>query len=156
MPVLAFALRPLPALAFHDLDGRDTAAAQAIYAGHCATCHGAKLQGQADWQTPDDQGICPAPPPDETGHTWHHSNADLFDSTKRGGQAIVADLGLKSFAGGMPGFAETLTDEEIRQVLAHIRATRSDRIHKIHASRIPPNDRPGAGTRKNPVTAFGM
>ncbi|WP_300535902.1 cytochrome c [uncultured Mameliella sp.] len=140
MRVLALSLLPLPALAGHELDGRDIAAGQAIYAEKCATCHGAKLQGQPDWQTPDDQGIYPAPPHDETGHTWHHSNADLFDYTKRGGQAIVADLGLKSFTSGMPGFGDTLTDEEIWQVLAYIRATWPDRIREIHASRNPPHD----------------
>ncbi|GGF44261.1 Cytochrome C oxidase, cbb3-type, subunit III [Mameliella alba] len=138
--ILAFVLLPLPALAAHELDGRDIDAGRAIYAENCASCHGVNLQGQPDWQTPDDQGIYPAPPHDETGHTWHHANADLFDYTKRGGQAVVTDLGLKNFTSGMPSFADTLSDEEIWQVLAYIRSTWPDRIREIHAGRNPPHD----------------
>ena len=50
---------------------------QRLYAENCATCHGADLEGQPDWQTPLANGRYPAPPHDETGHTWHHADALL-------------------------------------------------------------------------------
>lgn len=125
------------AQAGHELEGRDIAAGQMIYADHCASCHGATLEGAPNWQTPDAQGVFPAPPHDETGHTWHHSNADLFDYTKRGGQAIVEELGLKTFTSGMPGFADSLTDDEIWQVLAFIASTWPEREAAAQARRNP-------------------
>ncbi|MBL4645745.1 MAG: c-type cytochrome, partial [Rhizobiales bacterium] len=44
-----------------------------IYAEYCASCHGADLEGQPNWQSPDADGKMPAPPHDQRGHTWHHS-----------------------------------------------------------------------------------
>ena len=35
----------------------------ALYAQHCASCHGARLEGQPDWQTAGADGVLPAPPP---------------------------------------------------------------------------------------------
>ena len=48
------------------------------------------LEGQPDWQTPDDNGTLPAPPHDETGHEWHHDNRLLFEYTQLGGAAALA------------------------------------------------------------------
>ncbi|MGR3200120.1 MAG: c-type cytochrome, partial [Paracoccus sp. (in: a-proteobacteria)] len=39
---------------------------QRLYAENCASCHGADLEGQPDWQTPLENGRYPAPPHDET------------------------------------------------------------------------------------------
>lgn len=128
-----------PALAGHELDGRDIANGAALYAENCAACHGAALEGQPDWQSPDADGVYPAPPHDENGHTWHHGNTQLFDYTKQGGQAIVEQLGLKSFTSGMPGFGESLSDEEIWDILAYIRSTWPKHIQEIQAGRNPPH-----------------
>lgn len=92
-----------------------------LYALHCATCHGAALGGQAGWDTAPDPA--PAPPHDVTGHTWHHGDRMLFDYVKRGGAAVVTDLGIAGFESGMPGFADTLSDAEIGAVLAYIKST---------------------------------
>ena len=59
---------------------------QRLYAENCATCHGADLEGQPDWQTPLANGRYPAPPHDETGHTWHHADA-LLERIIRDGTA---------------------------------------------------------------------
>jgi mono/diheme cytochrome c family protein len=59
-----------------------------------------------------------APPQDSTGHTWHHPDAALFEIVKRG-PAALAPAGYES---DMPGFADTLSDAEIRDVLAYIRS----------------------------------
>jgi len=47
---------------------------QQVYAARCASCHGANLEGQPNWQQELPTGGLPAPPHDETGHTWHHND----------------------------------------------------------------------------------
>jgi len=90
-----------------------------VYAAECASCHGADLAGESNWKVPRPDGIYPAPPHDETGHTWHHDDALLFDYTKRGGAAVIGG----TFKSGMPGFGDRLSDEEIRAVIAFIKST---------------------------------
>ena len=128
-----------PTAADHALDGRDTARGAALYAEHCAACHGAELEGAPDWQTPDAAGVYPAPPHDETGHTWHHSDAQLIAYTTLGGQAVVEQMGLSGFVSGMPGFGEVLSGDEIRDVLAFIRSTWPEDIRAMQATRNPPH-----------------
>ena len=55
-----------------------------IYTNNCAACHGAKLEGQPDWRIRQPNGRLPAPPHDETGHTWHHPDAILIGIIKNG------------------------------------------------------------------------
>ena len=105
-----------------------------IYKNHCASCHGANLEGQDNWRSPGVDGRLPAPPHNETGHTWHHGDKLLFDYTKLGGAALMARRDM-DFDSGMPGFGEQLTDAEIRDVLAYIKSTWPDRIQKIQAER---------------------
>lgn len=95
------------------------AAGQAVYAAQCAACHGAKLEGQPNWKTPNADGSLPAPPHDASGHTWHHPDAVLFRITRLGGQAVAPP----GFASGMPAFGDTLNDREISAVLAFIKST---------------------------------
>lgn len=89
-----------------------------IYKAECASCHGAKLEGQANWRSRLPDGRLPAPPHDETGHTWHHPDPLLFATTKHGG-AKNAPAG---FVSGMPAFADKLTDREIWAALAYIKS----------------------------------
>ena len=63
-----------------------------VYAQHCASCHGAKLEGQPDWRKRLPNGRLPAPPHDTTGHTWHHSDKQLFGMTKNGTSGLVQIL----------------------------------------------------------------
>lgn len=93
----------------------------ALYAEHCAACHGANLEGQPDWRSPKPDGTFPAPPHDASGHTWHHGDAMLFAYVKEGGQAFMDAMGVK-FTSGMPAFGGTLSDAEIRAILDFIRA----------------------------------
>lgn len=130
----------VPALAGHELDGRDIARGAEVYTEHCAACHGAALQGQPDWQVPLADGSLPAPPHDDTGHTWHHSNVQNFDYVKHGGAAIVKRLGIKNFNSAMPGFGEALSDEDIWNVLAYIRSEWPEEIQDLHTSRNPPHE----------------
>ena len=128
------------ASAGHELDDRDLANGQALYAAQCASCHGANLEGQPNWRTPDENGVLPAPPHDESGHTWHHDNQLLFEYTRHGGEAALAARGVTGFASGMPGFGGTLSDDDIWDILAYIRSTWPDRVQKIQAGRNPPHD----------------
>ncbi|MEK9693042.1 MAG: cytochrome c, partial [Rhodospirillaceae bacterium] len=60
-----------------------------VYATHCASCHGVNLEGQTNWQVRGPDGKLPAPPHDQTGHTWHHSDAHLFKLTKYGVEKMI-------------------------------------------------------------------
>ena len=89
-----------------------------LYGANCASCHGANLEGQPNWKVALEGGTLPAPPHDESGHTWHHADTVIFDYTKKGG-AGVAPEGFKS---GMPGFSDQLTDSEIWATLSFIKS----------------------------------
>ena len=88
-----------------------------IYVQHCAACHGAKLEGQPNWRQRLPNGRMPAPPHDESGHTWHHPDAVLFGITKFG---LVPPFAPPGYESDMPAFAGKLSDGEIRAVLAFI------------------------------------
>ena len=109
-------------------DAASVAAGKAVYGANCASCHGAKLEGQANWQMRSADGYLPAPPHDETGHTWHHPDEMLFEFTKYGPQHF-AGADYKSI---MPGYEGRLSDQEIWQVLAYIKAQWPILIRKQH------------------------
>ncbi|XKG99659.1 cytochrome c [Pelagibacterium halotolerans] len=94
-----------------------------LYGQYCASCHGANLEGQPDWRTPLPSGRFPAPPHDETGHTWHHADGILFEIVKFGSAAVVGG----DYESDMPAFNDVLTDEQIAAVLEFIRSTWPDR-----------------------------
>ena len=110
------------------LSSDDLAQGAALYAEHCASCHGKNLEGAPDWRRQGEDGLYPAPPHDATGHTWHHGDRMLFDYTKLGGEGLLAARGITNFESGMPGFAEILADDEIRDVLAFIKSTWPERL----------------------------
>lgn len=106
-------------------------AGEQVYAEHCASCHGGNLEGEPNWRQRNADGLMPAPPHDETGHTWHHSDLVLFRITKLGVAAIVGE----GYESNMPGFEETLSDQEILDVLGYIKSTWPDRIVEIQNAR---------------------
>ncbi len=108
---------------------------QRLYAENCASCHGASLQGQPDWQSQNPDGTLPAPPHDQTGHTWHHDDVLLFEYTKLGGAGALSKRGVANFNSGMPAFDEILSDQEILDVLAYIKSTWPRRVQEIQKSR---------------------
>ncbi|MEN8934708.1 MAG: cytochrome c [Planktotalea arctica] len=123
----------------HNWEHRDIDAGQNLYADTCASCHGANLEGQPNWRSVGDDGVLPAPPHDATGHTWHHDDALLFEYTKLGGAAALQARGVSGFNSGMPAFGETLSDDEIWNILAYIRSTWPQRERDVQASRTPPH-----------------
>lgn len=61
----------------------------------------------------------PAPPHDETGHTWHHPDRVLFGIVKHG---LVPPYAHADYQSDMPAFAAKLSDEDIWAVLAYIKS----------------------------------
>ena len=137
--ILLIIFTTLSVHARHELDGRNIARGQSLYAQQCAECHGAKLEGQPSWRLPDENGVLPAPPHDETGHTWHHDDRLLFEYTKFGGKEALAIRGISDFSSGMPGFSQALSDDEIWDILAYIRSTWPERIQEFQRHRNPPH-----------------
>lgn len=100
-----------------DNDALVTQGAQ-VYRDNCSSCHGRRLQGQALWQLRDQYLGRRAPPHDATGHTWQHSDDDLFAMTKTG-KFPQAPKDVVSF---MPAYDKRLGDGEIVAALAFIKA----------------------------------
>ena len=92
-----------------------------LYAAHCAACHGPKLEGQPDWKKPGRDGRLPAPPHDESGHTWHHGDAELVRVVKRG--PVAGEDRPPGYVGNMPAYQSVLGDTEIVAVLSFIKST---------------------------------
>ncbi len=86
-----------------------------IYVAHCASCHGAKLEGQPNWRERGADGLYPAPPQTDAGHSWHHPDQYLINAVKNG----VVDNGIPT---NMPAFDKTLNDMEIIAVLTYIKS----------------------------------
>lgn len=101
----------------------------AIYARHCASCHGANLEGQPNWRTRMVNGRLPAPPHDDSGHTWHHRNEMLFVITRDGLAPPYAPPGYES---DMPAFGTTLSDDQIWDAIAFIRSRWSESVRSKH------------------------
>jgi mono/diheme cytochrome c family protein len=72
----------------------------------------------------------PAPPHDDTGHTWHHSDEQILKITKLGVSAVVP-----GYESEMIGFGDKLSDDEIRTVIAYIRSRWSESHRKYQAER---------------------
>jgi len=98
---------------------------KAVYAQHCAACHGGNLEGQPHWRERLPNGRLPAPPHDSSGHAWHHPDKQLFEITKNGLGSIVP-----GYESDMPAFKGTLSDHEVWAVLSFIESTWSPEIRQ--------------------------
>ena len=97
---------------------------KSVYVQNCASCHGTKLEGQKNWVLRLPDGLMPAPPHDETGHTWHHSEEQLYN---------IIRYGLKfyneNYEGKMQG-NDKLSDEDVWSILAYIKSVWPESIQK--------------------------
>lgn len=111
--------------------GNDTLVAEGrtIYRDVCASCHGAALEGQPNWQQRKADGRLPAPPHDASGHTWHHPDNVLFLLTKHGPSALITD---RAYPSDMPGYDGVLSDRAIVAVLSYIKSTWPQDIQVRH------------------------
>jgi mono/diheme cytochrome c family protein len=99
-----------------------------VYAQNCASCHGIALQGQANWRKRGNDGYMPAPPHDETGHTWHHPDNYLFLMTKYGIEKMIG----KAYPNNMPAYEGKLSDNEIIAVLSFIKSMWPNNVKRQH------------------------
>ncbi|MDX2078485.1 MAG: cytochrome c [bacterium] len=99
---------------FNDIEIRQ---GQEIYTAYCGVCHGIDGQGQFPEAPllPDSTGRIGAPPHDDTGHSWHHSDEILIRYVQEGG---FSDL-TRFYP--MPPFQDILTDEQTLLVIAYIK-----------------------------------
>lgn len=110
---------PLAALSLRPDDQAVIARGETLYAAHCAACHGPNLEGQADWKQRRPDGRLPAPPHDQTGHTWHHPDEQLVWMTRIG---TARAAGIDGYVSDMPAFEGVLSDAEIVAVLSWIKS----------------------------------
>jgi mono/diheme cytochrome c family protein len=113
----------------------------AVYARECASCHGARGEGEPEWQVTRPDGSLPAPPHDASGHTWHHPDGELRRIIELGGTVYMPES-------NMPAFGETLTGEEIDAVLAFIKTLWGprERSHQAEQTMLWERMRTGAAT----------
>ena len=109
-------------------DARLVALGREVYAKHCASCHGANLEGQPDWRSRGPNGRMPAPPHDASGHTWHHPGDVLFGIVKEGVQKYAPP----GYQSDMPAYAGVLSDEQIVAVLSYVKSTWPADVRRRH------------------------
>lgn len=123
-------------------DPAQLARGRVLYEQQCASCHGANLEGQPNWRERLPNGRMPAPPHDDSGHTWHHPDEVLFGITKYG--LVPGKYAPPKYESDMPGFGSVLTDDEIRAVLAYIESAWSSKVLEWRAEML----REAAAARK--------
>ena len=116
----------VPALPNFDPD--EIALGQKVYTGYCAECHGQDLEGEENWRLPNEDDSFRSPPPDASGHTWHHGDKLLVESIELGGARLPNNIGGSS---NMPAFKDTLSEEEIVAVLTYIKSIWPEDIRNI-------------------------
>lgn len=109
-------------------DATVVARGRAVYAQHCAQCHGADLAGQPRWRERGPDGLLPAPPHDRSGHTWHHTGEVLFNLTKYGVQRYAGP----EYQSAMPHYEGVLADRDIVAVLSYIKSTWPPDVRQLH------------------------
>lgn len=109
---------------------------RAIYQQRCASCHGVNAEGAPNWQARDEYGELPAPPHNVEGHTWRHSDADLYQMVNKGWR----DPFNKTKRLTMPAFGEEMSPEQIRAVITYLKTlwTSEQRQFQLEESRDHP------------------
>ena len=133
--VRAQAQTPPPAPQADPDNAEHVALGQQVYASFCAGCHGVNLEGQPSWRQRLPMGNFPAPPHDESGHTWHHADQWLFELVKYGGKYHAPPR----YRSAMPAYQEMLSDAEIWAALAFIKNRWPAAIRAQQAQQNAPN-----------------
>ena len=102
---------------------------QQIFASTCSACHGAGGEGQPNWHIPKEDGILPSPPLNGEGHTWHHPDGFLYRVVSQGGR-IQEGPSVPDFKSGMPAFGDSLSHDEIIDVLIYVKGLWGDKISR--------------------------
>ncbi len=99
------------------IDPEHVRSGSAVYEQHCASCHGAKAEGVPNWQVRDANGELPAPPHNAEGHTWRHSDTELYEMVSEGWR----DPFNKTTRLTMPAFGSVLSPDQIRAVITYLK-----------------------------------
>lgn len=92
-----------------------------VFLDNCALCHGEQAQGLAeDWRERLPDGSFPPPPLNGSAHAWHHPMSVLLQVISEGGVAL---------GGKMPGFADNLSESQMRAAIAYFQNFWSDEIY---------------------------
>ena len=70
----------------------------------------------------------PAPPHDDSGHTWHHPDEILLGITKEG--LVPGKYGPPGYVSDMPAFRGALSDEDIAAALSFIQSRWSPEVRR--------------------------
>lgn len=130
--LLAACGRPSGVAGIDPKDEAKVARGKSVYATACASCHGAELQGQANWRQRLPNGRMPAPPHDDSGHTWHHPDEVLFGITKEG--LVPGKYGPPGYVSDMPAFGGILNDADIAAALSYIQSRWSPEVRQARDS----------------------
>jgi mono/diheme cytochrome c family protein len=106
----------------------------AIYAKHCATCHGADGQGLQETDALSPQGIVRIPALAGNRAVSLSSSANLVRIILAGGYAPATAGNPRPY--GMPPFVHVLTDEDIAAVATYIRASWGNQANAVSASEV--------------------
>ena len=87
---------------------------ETLYGQHCASCHGANLEGAPEWKTDQYDGKLLPPPHDSSGHTWHHPDDLLLSIIAAGGDPSYSD---------MPAYRDVLMEGEMKVILVFIKSS---------------------------------
>jgi len=102
---------PVPDAPARKMDAQQLALGSKVFKELCASCHGVKAEGDANWRQRDADGHFPAPPLNGSGHTWHHSLEVLKASIRDG-----------SPNGKMPAWKGQLNEREIEATIAWLQS----------------------------------
>ena len=91
-----------------------------LFTQYCAQCHGAQAQGTSNWRQRGNDGKFPPPPLNGSAHAWHHPLAALRHTIKNGGPT-------------MPAWKDTLTDQQIDDIIAWFQSRWPDDIYQTWA-----------------------
>ena len=91
-----------------------------LFQTQCASCHGENAEGTPEWRKTNPDGHYPPPPLNGSAHAWHHPLSVLERTIAVGGVSL---------GGVMPGFADTLSEDEARSTIAYFQSYWSDEIY---------------------------
>jgi len=113
------------------LDRSEVARGREVYVQRCASCHGQDARGASNWRQPDSLGNLPAPPHDDSGHTWRHGDAQLAEIINDGWR----DPFNKTPDLTMPPFRDQLDQEQVRAVISYFKSLWTDEHRRYQQER---------------------
>jgi mono/diheme cytochrome c family protein len=127
-------LHPAPKKAQAQIAARSLQQGAALYAQHCATCHGADGQGLQESDALSPQGIVRIPALAGNRAVSLSSSANLVRIILAGGYAPATAGNPRPY--GMPPFVHVLTDEDIAAVATYIRASWGNQANAVSGSEV--------------------